>query len=413
MLETLSAGAGATELNRPRDDRYLGRNDYTIRWRDVNGKFKRKTLYNKREADRFALRVENEIADGNSTDALVKNAKRFREVAEVMQAAHAHTLKPKTRRDNAATYRLHIYPEFGNRRISQITTMDIEKWLADQRAAVSEKTGKPYSQSSIRTRYVALSSVFKYALSLRLIAADPCSPVRIPKVDRHELTFLAPEQIAAVVARLDEANAPDGLIVQFAAYTGLRAGELEALRIRDVNLFARTPFVRVERQAQHSKEHGWEFITPKTRNSIRKVPLDGVLVARMREYLTQHPLANNPDAPLWPGRRRGGHGKTRGALDYSIQFNHDNLYRKHFLPALAALGIPAVRWHDLRHFYASVCASQGIKIERVARWMGHEDIATMYKHYLHLFEDDFADDMERLSQAASRPALTPVRQIGG
>jgi len=346
----------------------------------------------------------------------VKNAKRFHEVAELMQAAHAHTLKPKTRRDNEATYRNHIYPEFGNRRITQITTMDIEQWLADQRAAVKPKPkdnpdapDEHYSQSSIRTRYVALSSVFKYALSLRLIAADPCSPVRIPKVEHHELTFLMPEQIAAVVARLDDLSAPDGLIVQFAAYTGLRAGELEGLRIRDINLFARTPYVRVERQAQYMPRVGWEYPTPKTKNSIRKVPLEAVLAQRLREHLEQHPRGADPEAALWPGRRRGGHGKSRGALDYTIQFNHDNLYRKHFVPALEALHIPAVRWHDLRHFYASVCASQGIKIERVARWMGHEDIATMYKHYLHLFEDDFADDMERLSQAASRPAL---RRIG-
>src|SRR5690606_33026467 len=74
--------------------------------------------------------------------------------------------------------------------------------------------------------------------------------------------------------------------------------------------------------------------------SIRNVPLNRVLVARLREYLAQHPNAHDADALLWPGRKRGGAGKTRGALDWSAQFNHDNLYRKHFLPALAALHIP-------------------------------------------------------------------------
>lgn len=85
--------------------------------------------------------------------------------------------------------------------------------------------------------------------------------------------------------------------------------------------------------------------------------------------------------------------------------------RKHFLVALEELRIPAVRWHDLRHSYASACASAGIPIERVAKYMGHADIGTMYKHYLHLFSDDHTDDMARLAAVAAR-TLTPVAQIG-
>ena len=50
---------------------------------------------------------------------------------------------------------------------------------------------------------------------------------------------------------------------------------------------------------------------------------------------------------------------------------------------------------------------------RAAKYMGHEDIATMYKHYLHLFNDSHADDMDRLAAVASRPALQPVAQLGG
>ncbi|WP_334147557.1 tyrosine-type recombinase/integrase [Microbacterium sp.] len=409
---------------------------WEVRWEDLNGKDRQKTFPIKADPDdrtdtrgrkvkprpieriaklaeekatRFCFQVDLELEAGGNTAPMTGKTQRFQEVAELMQAAHAHTLKPKTRRDNAANFRLHLYPTFGNRRISQITTMDVEAWLAKQRSEVSERTGRPYSQSSIRNRYVLIASVFKYALGLRLIAADPCSPVRIPKVQHFELTFLSPEQISSVVSYLDSHNAPDGLIVQFAAYSGLRAGELEALRVGDVNLFARQPFVRVQRQAQFTPKVGWEFITPKTSNSIRNVPLNNVLVARLREYLAEHPFAHDASAPLWPGRKRGGGGKTRGALDWTAQFNHNNLYQKHFLPALAVLNIPAVRWHDLRHFFASACAAAGIPIERAAKYMGHADIATMYKHYLHLFGDDYIDDMDRLAAVASRP---PAARIG-
>lgn len=322
-----------------------------------------------------------------------------------MQAAHSHTLKPKTRRDSAPAFRLHIYQTFGNRRIDTITTMDIEQWRADWRTAVSREV-RATLLAVEHPHWLRLAVlVSRHAVQLWLITADPCVPVRIPEVDHHKLTFLTPEQVAALVDYLD-VTAPDGLIVQVAAYTGLRAGELDGLRIGDVNLFARQPFVRVQRQAQFTAGVGWEYITPKSNKPIRNVPLRPAL-------LEQHPSPSNPDAPLWPGRRHSGHGKTRGALDYTIQSNHGNMYRKHFLPALAALGIPAVRWHDLRHFYASARAAAAITIERVAKHMGHANIATIYKHYLHLFADSHTDDMERLAAVATRPVLRAVAQIGG
>ena len=126
-------------------ERTEGGTAFEVRWRAARGKFQQKTFTTKeygglektrRAAERFALRIENELADGNSTAPLVKNGKTFREVAELMQSAHAHTLKPKTRRDSAAAFRLHIYPTFDDRRISTVTTMDIEQWIADRRAAV-------------------------------------------------------------------------------------------------------------------------------------------------------------------------------------------------------------------------------------------------------------------------------------
>ncbi|KAB1864501.1 tyrosine-type recombinase/integrase [Microbacterium algeriense] len=133
---------------------------------------------------------------------------------------------------------------------------------------------------------------------------------------------------------------------------------------------------------------------------------------RHREHVAAHPFGNDPDAMFWPGRRRSGRGGGRGTLDYAIQFNLDNFYRKHFLVVLKELRIPVVRWHDLRHFYVSACASAGIPIERVAKYMGHADIGTMYKHYLHLFSDDHTDDMARLAAVASRPALARIIDIG-
>ena len=57
-----------------------------------------------------------------------------------------------------------------------------------------------------------------------------------------------------------------------------------------------------------------------------------------------------------------------------------------FLLALQRLGIPHMRWHDLRHFYASVCASEGIDIHDVSVWFGHANVSITQSTYVHLFK---------------------------
>ncbi|KQY76456.1 hypothetical protein ASD13_09750 [Microbacterium sp. Root1433D1] len=109
----------------------------------------------------------------------------------------------------------------------------------------------------------------------------------------------------------------------------------------------------------------------------------------------------------------GGNGDVR-TLDYDRQFDVASLIRYYFKPALADLGITGVRWHDLRHYYASVCAAAGIEIRKVSRWMGHANINTTDSIYTHLFDGTDDDDMDRLDAAALRGLdVAPLRVIDG
>ncbi|MFH8248966.1 tyrosine-type recombinase/integrase [Microbacterium sp. B2969] len=207
---------------------------YEARWKGTNGKFRQRTFTVKREAERFALKVENELADGQSTDALVKNAKKFQEVAQPSLDASTR-LKPKTRRGYEDAYKLHIYPAFGDRRINTITSLDVEAWMADLENKTSEHTGQPLSASTRRGIVIALSKAFRYALKHRLISANPCAVIDKPTVVREEPVFLTPGQMGGILTVLEEREPVYALVARFAAYTGLRPGELEALRIRDIN----------------------------------------------------------------------------------------------------------------------------------------------------------------------------------
>lgn len=322
-------------------DRKDGKTAYEVRWRD-GGKFKQRTFKVKREAERFALRIEDEIAKGETTDVYVKRSTTVREVVEACLAVDEHKLKPRTIAGYRLIYEATVLPRFGSKRIAALTSQDVEKWVQDL------ATGG-MSPGTVRNHFRALGKVFRYAVRHRLISANPAEGTALPRTtgaDRFQPKFLTPEHVERLASELDD-FAPYGLLVRFAAYTGLRAGELSALRIRDVNLLHKE--VRVERAVQRVKG---ELVvgTPKSERSTRTVPiLHADVMSELRDYLAEHPHRADPDAALWPG-----HAPRMPLPDWSEPFDHGRFYYLFFKPALTRARLTGMRFHDLRHTYASL-----------------------------------------------------------
>ncbi|PPG64178.1 hypothetical protein C5C27_04090 [Rathayibacter sp. AY2B7] len=292
-------------------------------------------------------------------------------------------------------YKLHVFPALGARRISTITSEDIEKWVSKLAQTPTTRGDATLHPSTIKHAVVSANKVFRYAIKHRLIVHNPVTGVDLPKVQHaqtFEALFLSPAEVTALGAALDD-HAPDGLFVRLAAYTGLRSGEIQALQVRDVNLMRRQ--LEVRRTLVRTSE-GFREDSPKSVMSIRSVPLRRELADELAEYLAAHPRATEPTASLWPGRNYGGYGDSRGGLDWSKRMDYNSFYRRRFRDAAKAIGQPDLRFHDLRHTAASLFAASGMPLARVARILGHADTATTYKVYLHFFPDDHAADMDRL-----------------
>ena len=349
----------------------------------------------KREAERFADNVESELTEGKSTAPLIKHSKTFRQVAEASLAASKARLKPRTYDGLVQLYARHVYPALGTKRIGAISNADIEKWILALTETITVRTQTPLHPSTIKHAFVAANKVFRYAIKHRLITHNPATGTDLPKIQhaqRFEPVFLSPPEIEALASQLDS-HAPDGLFVRVAAYTGLRAAEIMALQIRDVNLLRR----QIEVRRTLVRTHGeWHESSPKSQKWIRSVPLRRELAAALTDYLAQHLHAADPTASPWPGRNYGGYGEWRGALDWNKRMDYDSFYRRRFRPAAEKISQPDLRFHDLRHTAASLFAASGMPLARVARVLGHADTATSYRVYLHFFPDDFAADMGRL-----------------
>lgn len=375
-----------------------GSSAYEVRWRQA-GRFRQRTLTTKRAAERFALRVEDEVEQGNSTDIYVKRSKTLADVIAASMQASAPRLKPKTIGGYEAAYRLHVLPTFGTRRIVSITSQEVEAW-------VQSLTAKGMAPASVRGTFVALTKAMKYAQRHDLIVKNPCTGTPLPGIPKNEMRFLSPDEVELLACHLDE-HSPYGLIVRFAAYTGLRTGEIAGLQIRDVNLLKRV--LRVDRQLQRVSGTGLVYTSPKTDNAHRFVPLRRSLTEELSHFLTSHPRRDEPTAPLWPGRQKGG----ERVADFDRFMDPASFYRYYLKPAAGAVGLGSVRAHDLRHTYAAIAANSGVEIQKVSRFMGHHSITVTVDTYGHLFHADFDTDMDRIdAYVESRSGVLLMRKDG-
>ena len=225
------------------------------------------------------------------------------------------------------------------------------------------------------------------------------------KFEHHPLTAKQVGELSAAIAGEPSiaaelpAYAIYGLMVEFLAYTGLRASENAGLEIRDLAFTtgpasadgsASTRCSVSVRRTKDRKDGRWVASTPKSKRSRRTVPLPPWLAERMRSYLAdEHPRATEPNAPLWPSRKNGGGHRAAGEryavpFDWSQPIAMGTFYETIFRPALVAVGLPAsapehdgqpatrgVRLHDLRHSFATMHLMSGTHFMQVSKWLGH------------------------------------------
>jgi integrase len=377
---------------------------YEVRWSWYDGQGKRhfakQRVRDKEQAKAKAREVEQQAADGNDP-----NPRPGKETlgawAERWYNSRDGLKKPSTLRKNRSILNLTVLPAFGQRKLRSITTGDVEDFIHDLR-----KRGS--APPTIRHHYLVLRQVLAYAARKKAIAVNPAIDAELPtdkSVGRvkPEPHFLTEEQVALLADHLD-AEQPYGLLVRFIAYTGLRVSEVSGLNIADVDPLRSMITVRRTRTKVRG---GWEVHTPKS-GKTRTVPLPRWLRDDLNDYIAIHPNRSTPDAPLWPGRQINDADRfkgSKGGIDWDRPWSRDAFYKRHFKPALAATGLPvATRLHDLRHTYASICASKGIPAYRVAEYLGHANETVTRMIYTHLFHEDTTADMDKLG----RPFATVV-----
>jgi integrase len=369
-------------------------------------------------------------------------------------AGHRAALAPAaTRRGDGKT--LGVDAVFGGYPLNKITRPYINAWVQKLIAA-----GK--KPSTVRHAYFLVRMVLAQAVADGRLAANPADYVKLPSetsaqggspgVVDDPAQFLTAAQVSALVAATPW---PYGVYVHVAAWAGLRAAELCGLQVGDVevpppslnpNGRPKPGLLRVERT---SRVVGKEmlYLAPKTKGSRRRVPLTVATTELLRDYLAAHPRADDPTAPLFPGMMlgawrptglravsAGGKADTRDQkasarrqasalarnsvedaearliLNWEEPLRHMTFYKAVYRPAVIRANVltpgvglsPELKFHSLRHTYASLCVAAGIPPLEIARFMGHAKVTTTLAVYAHLFEDDHADAMDALGAMSKR-----------
>lgn len=295
-------------------------------------------------------------------------------------------LKPKTRVSYESILQRRVLPAFGHRDIGTVTQIDVRRFLASL-AADGDEPG------TIRNTFNVLRQVFVTAAGSGAIVLNPCRGVRLPRSTRSEMLFLSPDDIN----RLAGAITPwFRTLVVFAAYTGLRAGEIGALRARRLNLERRV----VEVRGSLAEANGRLVFGPTKTYASRSAHLPRFLADELGRHLLDRGLTD--DDLVFTS--------VRGA-----PLRHNLFYVRHFKPAVRRAGLPdGLRFHDLRHTCAALLVAAGAHPKVIMERLGHSSVQVTLDRYGHLFPglDEAVSDRLDDAYRASRPSCS-AREGGG
>jgi integrase len=338
---------------------------YRARWRELDGRQRARHFDTKRAATQFLATVQVDLSRGTYVDPHAGKET----VGEYAQRwAAGQPWRPSTRSRVEKVLRSQIMPTFGNVPLRALRRSDVQAWVGKMAAS-------GLAPSTVEGYFKLLSSVMRAARRDKFIHESPCEGVRRPRADRSSAS-LVPLTSAQVQAIADAVPDRYRALVLTSAGLGLRQGEACGLTVDHVEFLARK--VRIDRQLLSPPSGPADFGPPKTKDSVRVLPLpesvSQVLAAHIAVY----------------GRRNADGAIDDKALIFTTPAGDPLRYRTWhpvFGSAARAAGLKASS-HDLRHHCASLLIASGCSVKAVQVFLGHKTAMETLDTYGHLWATD-------------------------
>lgn len=330
---------------------------YRARYRDDAGKEHSKHFGRKVDATHWLNEITTSIGSGTYVDPKAAKTTVGEWCARWLEGYAVH--RTSTVRQ-AKTHIAHIEAEFGSRRLSSVKSSDVRAWIVKlQKAGLSE--------SYVYALHARLSQIYTDAIHDDLVAKNPCSRRTSPKAGEQKPYVATTEQIWALHDAMPEHLRAAMLL---GAFVGLRTSEVCGLRVSDID------FMRgiVSPQVQYPD------VPLKTEASKAPVPIPQSLSALLSAHVQAHVMGEHMFRNEW--------------LDQLSPRTLERAFRGARAKVVASHGLdPEYRFHDGRHYYASLLISSGADVKVVQARLRHKSAKTTLDTYGHLWPD--SDDSTR------------------
>ena len=356
---------------------------------DINGNPIRKSFsgYKKSEVSKKMNNLINEINNGTFTED--NNIKLQDWMHSWLYNYQKPNIKPSTFERYEGLYRLYIKgTKLGNKKVITLKTLDFQKFINELR---KEKSGPTVSKVK-----QFISTSLNFAISIGMINFNYCKGVKVRGDNERKNTVnaMAYEDQVKVIEYLKDHKYELPIKLSFA--TGFRIGELLSLKWTDIDTENHT--ISVQRNIKKTyvfddngnKELKRLIQTPKTQSSIRTIPYPLELDMLLKKWETEQKqiiLAM---------------GKDYNKQDFIFADIHGNPLNEKILPRafkkiLKNLDIEEIKYHDIRHTFATRLFEKGIPAKTVQVLLGHSDISTTLNTYTHVLDETKENAIETIS----------------
>lgn len=350
-------------------------------YRGPDGREHTKTFPLKVEAERWINIQEADLTRGAWIDP-TRGKVTLQEYAESWRRIQVH--RPTTAAQVETNLRRHVYPHLGSRPIGSLRSSEIQAWV--------KTTSTKLAPTTTELVYRYLVAVLRAALADGIIARNPAAGVKTPRIDRAPVVPMTTAEVVALIEAVDERYRA---LVVLAAGTGLRQGECFGLSLPQVDQLRRS--LRVDQQLTLLAGAPPFIAPPKTEASHRTVPMPNIVVDAVALHLATYGsseqgliFSNNDGQPI---------RRTRFSA---------NVWR----PAVKAAGLrTGTRFHDLRHYYASLLIHAGESVKVVQARLGHATASETLDTYGHLWPD--TEDRTRVAVDAVLGGGAPNESASG
>lgn len=291
-------------------------------------------------------------------------------------------LQKATFRANYTHYLNIIKPRLGHLKMKEITTMHLQHYI---NTLIEEGH---YSRGTINLTFSFIRTSLKRAKTLKLIKDNPAVDVVLPRVSKSEMEVWAIDQVDYFLKESKKMKNVTRFYISFsiALLTGMRQGEILGLRWKDVDLVNNLIYIR-----QTLSERGELKYGAKNKTSIRTVHIPQILVKELEshkyfiEYEKEKAGDKYTDLDLVLPSKYGKPLDSRSI-------------RRSFYNVTEKLGLPRIRFHDLRHTHATLLIQQNVNVKLISERLGHADIGTTLNTYSHVLPDMQRSVAEKLDE---------------